>query len=220
MRRELKYIFTSRSHDPARWVLGNIPSLQTEHRPRQVSSLYFDSLNYACYQESNSGASERTKLRLRWYGEYGDDTTGTLEFKRRLNHQGWKKQIGLGALRFADSRYSELRHAIAERLGHEDRALFFMFNHPTLIVTYHRHYFVTRDRRIRVTVDTSLRFFDQRLRLKPNLIFDSVKAGFEVLECKFAADLNPSEARILEPLGLRWTRFSKYCYGLGALSGE
>ena len=52
--------------------------------PRKINSLYFDSLNLNSLEESIEGSSERTKLRLRWYGNERSPTPSTFEIKRKV----------------------------------------------------------------------------------------------------------------------------------------
>ena len=113
--------------------------------------------------------------------------------------------------------WAEIRSEVLRQITGPDRLHVETLRVPVLLVTYQRHYLVTTDRRLRVTLDTNLRFFDQRTRARPNLTFDSIAAHFAVVECKMDADVDPG--RVLEPLGLRWTRFSKYCHGVSVLSG-
>lgn len=220
MRRELKCLLPIvRGRPPAMLMASRAPALTLEYPPRQVSSIYFDSANYECYQSSNSGMSQRTKLRLRWYGDLRTNPEATLEIKHRINHLGGKSRHRLGRMNLLDMSWNTIRSEIGSRLTGRDRLIVEALRFPVLIATYYRHYFVTTDG-IRVTVDTDLRFFDQRFFAKPNLIFDSVRVGFEVLECKFDLSQQEEAYHLLRPLDLRWTRFSKYCYGLGALARQ
>ena len=202
---------------PAR-VKSRVHALTVEHAPRTVSSVYFDSARYESFRQSSSGTSERMKLRLRWYGDLHHAVSPTLELKHRLNQVGHKTWHAVDSIDLDDTTWASVRTMLRARVPGPDRLHIEAMRCPILVATYRRHYFVTSDRRIRVTVDTNLRFFDQRQRPKPNLVFDSAKADFAVVECKLARSVDENEAHILDPLNLRWTRFSKYCFGLGALA--
>ena len=216
MRRELKYVVpTSMS---ATLVRARVPSLAVEFPPRQVSSVYFDTATYECYRQSNSGGSERMKLRLRWYGDIGFATASTLELKYRLNHEGTKDQIPLDPVNLRTTTWAAVREMMIARVRGKERLHVEALRYPILIANYWRHYLVTTNGRVRVTVDSDLRFYDQRLRPAPNITFDAVRGGFSVVECKMGHGVEVDEARILDPLGLRWQRFSKYCYGLTSLA--
>jgi hypothetical protein len=219
MRRELKCLLPLvRGRTPAMLMASRAPSLTLAFPPRQVSSVYFDSANYECYRLSNSGISQRMKLRLRWYGDLAANPPMVLEIKHRINHLGSKSRHRLDKLSIQDMMWHSIRSEISARLEGPDRLVVEALRFPILIATYYRQYFVKTDSSIRVTVDTDLRIFDQRFNAKPNLIFDCVQANFAVLECKFDPAQEPEAFHLLRPLDLRWTRFSKYCFGLGALT--
>lgn len=217
-RREFKYLLphvhgalaVSRVH-------RSVPLLTREHAPRQVSSIYFDSASYDCYRQSNSGDNERVKLRMRWYGD-GLVVTPVLELKHRANHMGWKGQHSLPSMELGALTFGELRERFRACVTPREQALVDVLRFPVLIATYHRHYLVTPDRRIRVTVDTALRFIDQRNRRRPNLQFDRCEADFSVVECKLDAEHEPAARALLRNFGTRHSRFSKYCFGVGALA--
>ncbi len=202
------------------WVTTRVRGLREEYPPRQVSSLYFDSASYSCYCQSNAGASERVKVRLRWYGALVADSPFTLEFKHRANHLGWKTQHAFTLPDLRERNLRALGVRLEEGLGADARALMAHLRVPILVTSYHRHYFVTADGGIRVTVDTALRYFDQRLRPALNLTRDALHCDFAVVECKVEPRGEAQAGRLLRALPLRPTRFSKYCHALQSLAGR
>lgn len=218
-RREYKHLLPSLSGVRAEsWVTTRVRGLREEYPPRQVSSLYLDSASYSCYCQSNAGASERVKVRLRWYGALAADSPLTLEFKHRANHLGWKTQHRFTLPDFGGRNLRSLALQLEEGVGAVDRALMAQLRIPILVTSYHRHYFVTTDGGIRVTVDTALRYFDQRLRPTLNLTRDALQCDFAVVECKLEPRGEAHAGRLLRALPLRPTRFSKYCHALQSLA--
>lgn len=218
-RREYKHLLPSlQGRRAVAWVTSRARALREEYAPRQVSSLYFDSEGYSAYRQSNAGASERVKVRLRWYGALDCASPLTLEFKHRANHLGWKTQHPFS---FADLAECNLR-ALASRfegtLSAEERALVAQLRVPILITSYLRHYFVTADGGIRVTVDTGLHYLDQRVRPALNLTRDARHCDFAVVECKLEPGRDMHAPRLLCGIPVRHTRFSKYCHGLQSLT--
>jgi hypothetical protein len=196
-----------------------VAALRRHHPARTVTSLYFDSASYSAYQDSIGGFSERLKVRLRWYGLPGAWTEPILELKHRSNHTGWKRTYRIGALDLGAMTWDELRPELARRVGPSAGAALARMPQPVLVSQYQRAYFHAPERGMRVTVDTDLRFFDQRWRPALNLTFNAIQAGFAVVECKAAPSRIHHAASALAPLGLRRTRFSKYCFGLERLRG-
>jgi len=218
-RREMKYLLPySSGRSPESFVKALVPSLKVEYPPRLVSSIYFDTASYASYEQSNSGMSERVKLRLRWYDNLRIAERPILEFKHRVNAQGWKRQYKLKSMVLDGVAWDLIRAQIASQVQDRNRLHIAALRFPILIASYYRHYFITVNRKIRLTVDTQLHFLDQRYRPRPNFTFDAVEGDFAVVECKLDKTLDSSAAGLVKPLGLRWSRFSKYCFGLDALS--
>ncbi|MGQ0764809.1 MAG: polyphosphate polymerase domain-containing protein [Gemmatimonadota bacterium] len=217
-RRELKYLLRGTHEQAADAIRCRLPSLRPHHPPRRVSSVYFDTPGYASYAQSNAGLSERLKLRLRWYGALLPETRPILEIKTRAAERGWKRQMELPAIDLTRITWSELRRFLAAAVNGDDRLVVSLLSVPVLIASYTRNYFVSANRRVRVTVDTGLRYHDQRLRSTVNTAFDAVRANVSVLECKMSPSDQAQTEAMLRPLGVRQTRFSKYCHGVELLS--
>jgi len=64
---------------------------RSQHRSRQVNSLYFDTPSLASYRANLLGDTRRHKLRLRWYGAERDQVDAQLELKRKRNMLGDKQ---------------------------------------------------------------------------------------------------------------------------------
>ncbi len=218
-RREFKYLLPGGAERRAvALVRARVPGLREEFAPRRVSSLYFDTASYACYAQSNAGASERIKMRLRWYGPLEADTPFTLELKHRANHLGWKSQYPVPPFDLGATPLAALSRRFVEMVSPRERALVALLRLPILVTSYHRHYFATGDGAIRVTVDTRLTFTDQRLRPRLTRVTDLHPADVAVVECKLAPARERDGARLLRALAPRQTRFSKYCHGIERLA--
>ena len=73
------------------WVRLHQAAFFERYPPRRVNSLYFDTLDGECLDANLSGASERRKLRLRWYGTDFTAVQGILELKCKQGSLGWKE---------------------------------------------------------------------------------------------------------------------------------
>ena len=182
---------------------------RTQHPPRKVNSLYFDSFELASYRESIEGASHRCKKRLRWYGDLNSQNNGTIEFKIKNGHQSWKKiwdkalQIDPRQIRWESFCRSNIDGLpLKEILGN---------THPSSIVSYDRKYFVSFDKKIRVTIDQNLRYFEQRFRSTPNLRWTKPSQNVVVIEVKTALSNELLLENFLREIPFYPSRFSKYC---------
>lgn len=219
MRCERKFVLPSGTGDRASaTVRSRVPALTRLYPARTVSSLYFDTASFACYEESNAGISHRVKLRLRWYGELSLTSVFALEVKRRAGTYGWKQVHQVGTLDLQGLRWEALRRELLARVGPEARVALDLFSVPVLVTEYRREYFHCPGRGVRVTVDTGLRFFDQRLRSRLNMTFDQTRADFAIVEGKMDRSHEDEGIRLLRDLDLRNTRFSKYCFGVDSFA--
>jgi hypothetical protein len=188
---------------------------------RQVNNVYLDTPELNHYHDHISGASERMKVRLRWYGEFS--TSGSevvLELKRKRGWASWKESFPLPGIRLADAlnrahlpggwNVSCLPDSLRLRL----RSL-----RPAVANHYRRHYFQTPAGGIRLTVDSHLGFFG----------FEAPNHGLRrlnhtglalVVELKYLADQADQAAEIVNRFPFRLCRCSKYVLGIQQLDGR
>ena len=89
---------------------------------------------------------------------------------------------------------------------------------PTLLNRYHRRYFQTRDGRVRVTVDTNLRFcHPDRFR---NALRGSYVDHAVIVEVKFDETETAHAAAVISHFPLRLNKNSKYINGIRLLHGR
>jgi SPX domain protein involved in polyphosphate accumulation len=127
---------------------------------RTVNSMYLDTANLDLYRQHDQGVLARKKVRIRWYGSvFGQISLPVLEIKSKKNIFGEKKQFPLTPIDFSRGfnlksignllQTSELPAAIRHTVS---------FLRPTLLSSYQRSYFLSADKRFRITVDDNLRF--------------------------------------------------------------
>ena len=94
LRYEIKFVVPiTESYRLTAWVREHTAAFGIAYPPRRVNNVYYDSYGLATYEENLSGVSERTKIRLRWYGADSERLSGKLELKMKRNRLGWKKHL-------------------------------------------------------------------------------------------------------------------------------
>lgn len=167
MRYEVKLVGSEHDLERVRAELRLLTTgLRPLFAPRIVQGIYFDTPEGRAVEENLAGISSRTKLRLRWYGEETQTVTAQFECKHRESSLGSKDTHYLvggidveGSRRLAFMRELQIRlpGPVARLLdGHE----------PVQWLRYHREYFTSSDRLLRVTLDRQLTAFDQRSEIK------------------------------------------------------
>ncbi len=86
-----------------------------------------------------------------------------------------------------------------------------------LINRYEREYFVSRDGKLRVTLDAHQRVFDQRFGERPNLTRPANLPATVVGEFKFAHEDFSLGSRAIQGFRVRASRNSKYVIGVQSL---
>ena len=93
-RYEIKFVLNELEFIEAKYFLKYINSFRSFPQ-REVTSLYYDTLDYSCVRDNLSGISKRKKLRLRWYNNFEEPK---LEIKNRFSRVGNKKIFTLDFL--------------------------------------------------------------------------------------------------------------------------
>lgn len=187
---------------------------------RTVNNIYLDSPALRLYFLNVDGATERTKVRIRWYGErLGEVAKPVLEFKQKQGLLGTKDSFPLKGFK-VDTNFDAkiLRRAVADsELPPPVRELLHGLE-PALLNCYRRRYYRSADRRYRLTWDVDLDFY--RLRAGHNaLLGRAAPCPVQVLELKYDRQHAADAQAIADALPFRLTKMSKYVYGIDSLDG-
>jgi hypothetical protein len=215
-RHEVKFIANARTvHLVDRWLGDNWAGFKPHWPHRFVNSIYFDDFIHSCYQENLSGATYREKLRLRWYGEAREPINSKLEVKVKKNKIGWKfhepvshfnvSDVGPFCLDLLDIAPSFLSVVKAYPV-------------PTLFVNYHRKYFISRDGRVRITVDDRINFDSTFKFRKSSKFAKGHNFPITIVEVKFLVSDFEFASAIIRDMPFKSTRGSKYVIGVQFLN--
>jgi len=202
------------------WLRQHPSCFFNEYPDRQVNNIYFDSYNYRSYDDNISGSSSRIKVRYRWYGSSIQPAKGRLEIKCKRNQFSWKKIFNVNES-FAGQQKSwrEIKSHLTKRLPEEARQWLTAHPVPVLINRYHRKYFITRNEKVRVTLDSDLSIYDQTRSSNPNYFSKANLPRTFVLEVKFPRGLRNMASQIIRDIPIRVSRHSKYIVGFYSING-
>jgi SPX domain protein involved in polyphosphate accumulation len=173
----------------------------------------------ANYHDNLDGKSQRMKIRIRWYGNlFGAIKQPVLEIKTKNGYVGNKLSFPLETIVMNESlsvdyiqkvfNESKIPGSVKLRL----RDLKF-----SLLNCYKRKYFLSCDKKFRITIDSDLRF----LKLSPvNNIFSNVLVDHSntILELKYEKEADMFAERITNYFPFRMTKSSKYVSGIELLN--
>lgn len=217
-RYELKFNARTSSYDS---ILNNINKdsliFTRPYAPRVINNIYFDTFDLEAFQQNIAGASSRTKLRCRWYGNNFSPTEAALELKLKRNKYGWKLQdhismvgslLGMGYDALNGHFFSQVDKQLSLHLSLSPMA--------TLLNSYRRDYFVSADSKVRVTVDSDLKFFDQRFSDCVSTNRSVLSPDMVVVEYKSAVHDLAALENAVRKVQLVRTRNSKYVIGISS----
>ncbi|MBN1177702.1 MAG: polyphosphate polymerase domain-containing protein [Anaerolineae bacterium] len=196
------------------WVRLHPAHWRATYPSRQVNNVYFDTPDCRALNDNLSGAGDRSKLRLRWYGTpLHQVARARLELKRKEGMVGWKEICPVDvSLDLAACSWDEAERCVYAAAGETARLWMGRFPQPVLVNHYWRAYYATPDGEVRLTVDTRLCAYDQRASALPNLRRPAPIVDRVVVELKAPAERN-AYRRLSDALAhfpLRPDRHSKY----------
>jgi SPX domain protein involved in polyphosphate accumulation len=206
MRFERKYRIDNLSLQHVQQVLRVHPASFYKIFPdRVVNNIYFDTPHMSCLQDNLNGVNIRKKYRLRWYGPQPHLLKNPqLEIKFKENDLGGKTIFKLGDAQLNDlySISNQVHAALTEQLVLQ----------PTLLNSYQRSYWGTKDKKFRITIDSGLRFHPllYAAKFSKYRIFDQVV----IVELKYEKEDEKDVHRIIDYLPFRLSKNSKYVQGI------
>ncbi len=216
LRYELKFLAATHSVAETLALVRRHPAAFREtYPPRTVNNLYLDSPGLRDYYDHVSGAANRVKTRIRWYGPLtGGVERPLLELKIKRGAVSGKVVHALPPLLQNGGGF---RHAVGEALGHgalpEPVRSTLRQLEPSVLNRYRRHYFESADHRFRLTVDHELQFAGVGGAADGRSGWLAGKAVV-ILELKHPPQHAEAAGAITNALPFRVTRCSKYILGL------
>jgi len=220
-RYERKFLLAAHSEKQVECVVKRHRAIMREiFEERYINNLYLDSPNLESYYDNVHGVKNRTKFRIRWYGELlGLVESPVLEIKAKQDLLGQKVSFALKPF--------ELNHEFSTAMLHEvvrgsdipkdiqHRLLSF---EVTLLNRYRRKYFQSADHRFRMTIDKDLEFCRMSV-LSNRFLNRCFDHRHVILELKYAATELDGLAMFSREFPFRVTKSSKYVSGIRAING-
>lgn len=214
LRNERKFLITNHSAAEVEQIIKFNPACFTEiHQQRTVNNIYFDSLAYDSYYRNVEGDTNRTKARIRWYGAlFGQITNAVLEFKIKKGLLGRKEYFPLTAFQL-DENFSKAQIESAIANTPIDIQHWMLSMQPALLNSYTRKYFLSADKKFRLTIDREQVYY--RISYNHNAFLNKVNnPQAVVLELKYEMSLDEEANQISNSFPFAMTKHSKYLQGI------
>ena len=204
LRYERKYRIEAASYQQVLQEIMTLPDAFSEAYPdRWINSIYFDSTGFSALRENLSGVSQRSKFRLRWYGEnYKQIVKPVLEEKIKDNMLGYKKHNRLTN----NSTNIENLNSLLNLSELQEQNL-----KPVVMIRYLRTYLESFDHKVRATIDRHLQYFVMHVN---NLEPFPEKDEAIILEIKYDQKDEEEIDHILQAVKYRLTKNSKFVSGM------
>lgn len=215
---ERKFLVDDLSLPQLEMIIKLNPGFFTEvFHVRQINNIYFDSYELANYFENVDGQSRRTKVRIRWYEEtFGHVNKPVLEFKIKSGLLGLKESFRMKPFEVNEAAFRKPLADFLEESGIPENVSIRLNDlQPTLLNRYKRRYFMSADRKLRLTLDWDLEFF--RINSDSRQLTHSVKVPSRILELKYSFEDETSAIKVSNAFPFRLTKSSKYVEGINYL---
>ena len=221
LRYEFKYILSQSSYDYIfNWIKLSEFNFNEEYPERKINNIYFDNYNYDCYKSNIEGLSYRVKLRLRWYNDLHKIENPNLEIKYKKNFLGWKSKLKIKNYTIKEKLdIKDITSHIYNSIDSKSKVLFESYSFPIILNTYKRNYFISFDKKIRITLDREHKVFDLRNNSKINLMHSYLMPKNIIMEIKFEKKLKKIANSLLKNIPVRQSKNSKYINSLRTVSG-
>ncbi len=182
---------------------------------RQINNIYFDDIDMTSYFDNVLGNSDRTKIRIRWYGDFDNIQEPILEFKIRDGFVGTKFRFPL--INFSLPCSLENMKKVFEKSNLPGWVVNTLKTRRfTLVNYYKRKYFLSNCKKFRVTIDSGLTY---RGILNQNFsLLNEIKENHHILELKY--DIDKLAEGVSTQFPFRLTKNSKYVTGVTYFRGE
>tara|TARA_B110000046_G_scaffold108222_1_gene115583 strand:+ start:34756 stop:35469 length:714 start_codon:yes stop_codon:yes gene_type:complete len=213
---ERKFVLENSSLSYARMLIKTSAGIFSPiYQKRRVNNVYFDTPNLTSYYENHFGKSDRTKIRVRWYGEtFGDMNDPILEIKIKHGAAGKKKSYPLKSFHLKEgfsrqdwNQIFEISNLPDIVRGELKRSI------PTLLNCYEREYFQSFNKVFRFTLDYNLKFFNVK-SITSSFREKSLPEKTIILELKYDFKKDKEVKKITNALPIRLGKFSKYIRGV------
>jgi len=182
---------------------------------RQIFNIYFDTVDLRFFRANQDGIASRKKIRIRWYGDIrGQTEKPVLEVKIKSGEVGYKLLFPLRS--FSSHEPIDITHlnkifSNSELPGWLREEMSVLT--PSLLNSYQRKYFLSTNKKYRLTMDFELNYMQLNRHYNPlNRSYENKHSV--VVEIKYDRHANDDASLITGHFPFRMVKNSKYTNGI------
>jgi len=220
-RYERKFTISNSSRTRVLHSIKNHPAFfRPIFHPRQINNIYFDDQKLSFFKNNRIGIAKRKKIRIRWYGNlFGKTHQPKLEYKLKKGLLGDKWIFTLPEFilkpKFNSHSLSKVftDASLPPTILEDLQPL-----RATLLNSYHRSYFLSADRKFRITLDESMSYYRFDYPRAHFMAVHSTPNDF-IVELKYLPNEDKLAHKISGKFPFRMDKSSKYVNGIIAGKG-
>jgi hypothetical protein len=213
-RYERKFFIENISLSSVEMIVRNNPLMFSEiYHSRYINNIYCDTPTLTNYYDNVNGNLNRHKVRIRWYDNLlAQKINSNLEIKIKKGDLGKKLSYAINNfLIYKGQKTSDIQKFIMKtKIGDQ-----YTINStaPTLINRYKRKYFLSFNKKFRITIDNDLSFYSINKNYLSMIKKYHDKTSV-ILELKYLADQDDYAREVTNTFPFRITKSSKYVIGM------
>lgn len=220
-RYEKKFLVTELDGHHMENIVKHNPEIFSEvFYQRRINNIYFDSFDLKNYNDNLAGNAQRLKTRIRWYGRtFGPIKNPILEIKTKNNILGRKIRFKLKDFALDENfSYEFLQKKVIEKSRIPLWVIEMLrLSKLVLLNSYKRKYFVSLNKKYRITIDTNLVFY--KIHDRNNTFQDKIyEDKTTILELKYSPEDDARVSEFMQHFPFRLSAGSKYIYGIDILT--
>ncbi|MCG8310726.1 MAG: VTC domain-containing protein [Cytophagales bacterium] len=216
MRFERKFFIPNIRRNVVEAMIYRHPGCFSEiYSERYVNNIYFDTSDFHNYCDNIHGNMFRTKFRIRWYGDMITAIERpVLEVKIKKGSVGMKKAYQLNPFRLTKPFGGDvLKNLINASEVDKQTKINMQVQIPVLLNRYRRKYYVSSDKRYRITIDDTQSFY--RIGVYNNMLISKfIDNSSTIIELKYDKKYDVNARHITNGFPFRITKSSKYVRGI------
>jgi SPX domain protein involved in polyphosphate accumulation len=215
LRYERKFLIEAYSAAEVQQIIKFHPACFSEiYHERIVNNIYFDDPGFKSYFDNIDGNTLREKVRIRWYnGLFGMVSSPVLEFKIKKGLMGYKDSFRLPAFEMNEKISKDTLTKLFASAGIPQRLLHKLnVMQPVLLNSYRRKYYISADKKFRLTVDSDLCFY--RMSSVDNHFLNKQRMNVVVMELKYDMAHEAEAKEVGTDFPFAMTKNSKYLQGI------
>jgi hypothetical protein len=213
--------FFVQNGDPAaveKMILHHPAFFSEVFHERYINNIYFDTIELSNFMDNINGNMHRQKYRIRWYSDlFSKVEKPVLELKIKKGLVGTKRLHKLNQFEiYKNIGVANIKNVIGESELEADVKFSMQMQNPVLLNRYKRKYYISKDKKFRVTIDTDQSFY--KFNHFNNSFLQSFKDDTNIIiELKYDSEHEKESEMITNQLPYRLTKSSKYARGIELL---